>query len=373
MTQLPTSKLMVFSTSYLYTLLLRFGSTADYLWGIPLSVRGAELFFTKASKNNIDPQVMSQVQWLVDTPDRLNGYLNLAIKFNLTLRINIEVDIGLHRGGANVSVMVDMLSTMNAHRDFLTFSGLMGYDGHVPNNPLIAIFGEPVYFSSLTTAIESYWNFITTGSAQFPNIFNQSNIALNGAGSNTVSAYAMVNLTSPLNDYALGSAFLKPSDFDIFTLSSLVPALWHATPIVKYMGSQDVVPFLDDWWKFFELDPIYCQGFFLQGLMGSAVAMDPPVYGNPFYSAAASGSDSGGGGSGAATKNHTNYGTNGEGGNLLPTQALFHTNCTFPLENDDFVFWRPMEVDLVVAFGEIWLIRGEQIVGTWETYRGGAS
>jgi hypothetical protein len=157
--------------------------------------------------------VQSSIQWLVDTKERAMAYADLARAYNLTLRMSIEIDVGLHRGGAfNASVMLDILRFINGSAPVLQWTGFMGYDGHVPNDPLLPIEGPPRFYQQLSLSADTYATFIDAARAEFPSYFAGRWPTFNGAGSLTISAYQQLNQSSPLNDYAIGSGFLKPSD-----------------------------------------------------------------------------------------------------------------------------------------------------------------
>jgi len=206
--------------------------------------------------------------------------------------------------------------------------------------------------------VAEYARFVTAAQRRFPERFAPARLqteplTFNGAGSLTISTYNQINITSPLNDYAIGSGFCKPKDFDFFTLTALVPVLWIAGPVLKYMGNGDCVPFIDEGWK--EIEALFpewfCQGFFISGVGLNALQPEcPEVYPNPFY---------------AGDSNV----------NLLPTQALFHANCSVSVGVGDNIFFRPQESDIVTAFHHIVLLKGHDhaVAGSWSVYRGGIS
>src|SRR5258708_6353672 len=90
-----TRRLMSFHQPFL-NLDAEIFSGFDILMGKPLPVRSAELFY-RHLKGPFDPT--RQLQWLIDSPQRLQEYLQLAQGLNTKLRTNIEIDVGLHRGG----------------------------------------------------------------------------------------------------------------------------------------------------------------------------------------------------------------------------------------------------------------------------------
>src|SRR5690606_288163 len=90
----------------------------------------------------------SNIQWLVDDIKRLKQYLQFAQESNLQLNINIEIDVGLHRGGVSSQQQIALLKLIQQHPDALRLSGLMGYDAHVAKLPNILKSPEKSYQQS---------------------------------------------------------------------------------------------------------------------------------------------------------------------------------------------------------------------------------
>lgn len=67
----------------------------DLLFGKPMPAHGVERFYENATNATHN----KQIQWLLDSNERLLQYLAMAKRKNLRLNINIEIDVGLHRGG----------------------------------------------------------------------------------------------------------------------------------------------------------------------------------------------------------------------------------------------------------------------------------
>src|SRR5258708_3300115 len=123
-----TRRLMSFHQPFL-NLDAEIFSGFDILMGKPLPVRSAELFYREL-KGAFDPT--RQLQWVIDSPQRLQEYLQLAQGLNTKLRTNLEIDVGLHRGGVGDNATLgQMLEVIAAHPQQLDFSGFMGYDAHV--------------------------------------------------------------------------------------------------------------------------------------------------------------------------------------------------------------------------------------------------
>ena len=111
-----TNRLMAFHLPYLPIYQARFPN-ADILMGKPFLASSIKMILHEIDTRN--------VQWLVDTPARLEEHLALAKAAGCTLDVNIEIDIGLHRGGvSNVAELLPMLDTVAANPDLLRCGGL---------------------------------------------------------------------------------------------------------------------------------------------------------------------------------------------------------------------------------------------------------
>lgn len=110
-----TRRLMSFHQPFLNHDAVAFAD-ADILLGKPLPVRSAELFY-REHKGAFDPA--RQLQWLIDTPQRLRQYLALAQGLGTRMRVNIELDVGLHRGGvADQAALGELLALIAAHPQY---------------------------------------------------------------------------------------------------------------------------------------------------------------------------------------------------------------------------------------------------------------
>ncbi|WP_419225096.1 alanine racemase [Acinetobacter sp. A2] len=204
---------------------------ADVLLGKPMPLRAVEHFYQQVQSSHLN------IQWLIDQPERLQQYLNLAQRFQLCLKINIEIDIGLHRGGVqDHATFVQMLELIQQHPEHLKFSGLMGYDAHVTKLPNVFQLQAKAYQDSQ----QQYRHYKQLIQDHFPELWHD-NLCFNGGGSLTFMQHCQ---QSECNDLAFGSMLLKPSDFDLNGLSTLQCALWIATPVLKVLP-QVQVPGLD--------------------------------------------------------------------------------------------------------------------------------
>lgn len=214
--------LMVFHESQLRQVAHRFPDV-DVLIGKPMPVLAAKHFYQALGQTSFDPA--RQLQWLVDTPARLQEYQDVSRSLGVKLRVNIEIDVGLHRGGVgDASTLQVMLEQLQQAGGQLELSGLMGYDAHVGKLPALVESRD----ASFAKAVNAYRGFQSQVLAVFPQL--AATACWNGAGSPTV---ALHKHDSPLNDVSAGSAVLKPLEFDIDLLADFEPAIFVTTPVLK--------------------------------------------------------------------------------------------------------------------------------------------
>lgn len=220
--QARTDRLMSFNATMVGQLLDAMPK-CDQLLGKPVAAAGLASFLRGLSpkqKKNI-----GQVQWLVDTPARLAEYADLAKKHRLALRINLEVDVGLHRGGMAPGEDLQAALSLLAEDKYLTLSGVMGYEPHLTKIPNLGGWrrrAQKGTVSLMQTALD-----------QTRAVFGPAhvkNMVRNMAGSPTFGLYKDTQIA---NELAAGSALVKPSDFDIPILKDFQAAAFIATPALK--------------------------------------------------------------------------------------------------------------------------------------------
>ncbi|QKG72211.1 alanine racemase [Erythrobacter mangrovi] len=209
-------RLMVFSAEMLLQLFL-LHPQASYLMGKPLPVSEFVRFTERAGA-----EAAGAIEWLIDTPQRLEEYSAAAKARDVPLRANFEIDVGLHRGGfADAQSLAE--AARKAQAVGVGVAGLMGYDPHVPKMP------SPD--SAYADAQEAYAEAIAAlGAAGIPDV---RGLTLNGAGSPTFRRHCAGTVA---NEVSVGSAFVKPGDFDYDDLADLMPAAFIATPVLKREG-----------------------------------------------------------------------------------------------------------------------------------------
>ncbi len=304
---------------------------SDLLVGKPLPVRSAELFY-KEHKGSFDPS--RQLQWLIDTPEHLQQYLELAKGLNTKLRINIEIDVGLHRGGVNnEETLGALLQTIEAHPQHLEFAGFMGYDPHAGMAvPSILGTHEELFAKGMVI----YQRFADYARNQHPKLWTDK-LTLNAAGSPTYHLHEAETLS---NDISVGTGLLKPTHYDLDTLATHVPAVYIATPVLKSTGPVEI-PALDDKSKIFSWwDVNQRETFFIYGGYWMAEYESPK-----------------------GLQINTTYGRS-------TNQEIANASSAVGLKVDDQVFLRPTQSEFVLLqFGDLLAVRGSKIVDRWPVYQ----
>ena len=241
----------------------------------------------------------------------------------ITLRANFEIDVGLHRGGfADPQVLAAAVRQAQAAK--IEIAGLMGYEPHVPKmpSPDKAYAGAQGAYAA---AIE-----VLKGAGVDP-----AKLTLNSAGSPTFRRHCKGTVA---NEVSVGSAFVKPGDFDYDDLSDLQPAAFIATPVIKASKDQ-ALPGVEalsgamHWW-----DRNSQRGFYIHGGHWLAKPVSP---------------------SGLEYSRLFGRSSNQE---LLTGSKLVE------LKPDDHVFLRPDQSEaLFLQFGDIAVYDGNNIAEIWPT------
>lgn len=322
-----TNRLMVFHQPFLNLVAKELPKT-DVLLGKPMPVAAAARFYEEHEGTDFDPS--RQLQWLVDSGARLRQYRELARRQQTPMRINLEIDVGLHRGGLrSVDELAEILGVIEGD-SLLSFAGFMGYEPHVVKIPGI-IGGPPKAFDKAQT---TYSDFV----AAAEEILGRSigDLTLNAAGSPT---YQLYDGNQPANELSAGSALVKPTDFDLDTLADHQPAAFIATPVIKALDTAEV-PGLEAlagvmaW-----LNPNRRKAFFIYGGYWKAIPESP-----------------------AGLSTHPIYGHS-------TNQEMLNGSSSIDLAQDDWVFLRPTQSEHVfLQFGDIAVYEADQITAHWPVF-----
>jgi D-serine deaminase-like pyridoxal phosphate-dependent protein len=323
-----TQRQMVFNLPYLQQLTQQ-RPHSQVLLGKPMPVAAAARFYAAPPTSGFD--VNHQLEWLIDTPERLQQYRDLARAQKRAMRINIEIDVGLHRGGVpDLDVMKTIVQLM-AQEPLLQWSGLMGYDAHTEKIPDVAGLRDKARAHSKQT----YQRFADFMQAS-PLKADRNALTLNTGGS---PSFKLHDGSGAANEVAVGSAMVKASDFDTPLLTDLQAAAFIATPLLKTgrFVAPDGVEELSaaaGWW-----DPNQRQSHFIYG--GHWLA-------NPVSPAGLSPS-----------------GLIGPSSN----QQILLGSGKQALRPDDFVFLRPTQSEAVLQqFGDIAVYEKGRITEMWPVF-----
>ncbi|HBZ94466.1 MAG TPA: alanine racemase [Pseudomonas sp.] len=324
--RLNTQRFMVFHQPQLNHLARSFPQ-ADLLLGKPMPVAAA-LNFYRQLPHHLDFAPDRQVTWLIDSEQRLLQYAELAKALGRPLRIALEIDIGLERGGFATPEILTQAMQQLRQLPALQLQGFMGYDAHVAHSPPWQ--GQSEAFDRANARYR-----LLIASAQAFTEPWPTEPLLNGGGSLTYLLHSQQQ--SPLNEVAVGSALLKPAEFDTALLEDHQRALWIASPVLKALGGalpymQTLQPLIAAW------NPNRQHAYYLYGGRWPARPVSP-----------------------AGLDYDELYGRSANQERLIGSAAT-------QLTSQDWVFLRPaLSEGLLDDFGEIRLLRRGQLVGRWST------
>jgi D-serine deaminase-like pyridoxal phosphate-dependent protein len=326
---MSTDRLMVFHGPHL-DVVARGMPDAQMLLGKPLPA-GAAARFLATHRGPAEP--VSRIEWLVDTPARIAEYRELAAGApGGRLRLNLEIDVGLHRGGfRSAREVAEAVRAIQAD-PALEFSGLMGYEAHAAKIP-DALGGVR---GALAKAMASYGECVGAAREALGAAFAPDALTLNAGGSNT---YAYYDESAPCNELAIGSGLVKPTDFDTPGLDAHVPASFIATPVLKALerteipGIEGLSGLLRAW------DPNTARAFYVYGGYWLADTVSPP---------------------GLQRNDLWGHSTN---------QDLLNGSRDVQLGVGDHVFYRPRQSEFVfLQFGDLAVYDGGRITGAWPVF-----
>ncbi|MGZ5932688.1 MAG: alanine racemase [Rhizomicrobium sp.] len=319
LTGFKTDRLMVFNGVMLDEI-VRVQPASDVLLGRPLPAMQVDEFLQRHSAN---PAPAARPQWLVDSSERLRQYVDIARARGATIKINLEIDVGLHRGGLpDAGALAGLLDLANREK-LVEVTGLMGYDAQVE--------GVPFPQAEIARVQQRYADARAVLAAKLGR--DPGAMTLNTAGSAT---YTMHLHDKAANEVALGSGFVKPLNFDLESLAQHVPAAFIAEPVLKAMD-QSLIPTIESLAGVLDvIDPNSRKAFFAYGGYGDAEPVSPaglefsPLYGG---------------------------------------RAMLTGSARVELKQDDFIFFRPRESEGVfLQFGDLAVYDGGEIVARWPTF-----
>ena len=323
-----TDRLMTFNLPMLLALSQAMPD-ASQLLGKPMPAQAVKNYFTDLAQDN--KAAANRIQWLVDTPERLAQYAAIADAQGADMAINIELDVGLHRGGMEpgeaLSGMMETIRTSNR----LRFAGLMGYEPHLSK--------LPTALGWRGRAKDGAWEIYLASLETANSVFGESEVNVatrNAAGSPT---YRLYKNTDIANELSVGSALVKPTDFDTDMLEVFQPAAFIATPAIKVIDETRLpgLEFADGAKRL--LDPNVDKTVFIYGGKWMAHPEDPP-----------------------GLRYNSTFGQSSN-------QEMLNGGPNTDIKPDDFVFLRPTQSEAVfLQFGDIAIYENGTITGNWPVF-----
>jgi D-serine deaminase-like pyridoxal phosphate-dependent protein len=338
--RIGTDKFMVVHRPFLKVILENFPAGIDILLGKALPLFALAEFFQEIPAG-LRERAQSEIQWLVDIPELLQEYLEFAAQHGLKLRISLEIDIGLHRGGiADDETLDQMLALIVANPERLLFSGFMGYEGHVAHAPALFTSARKAALAEFADNMAAYRSFIDYGKEKYPAVFS-ADLTFNSGGSGTYSLFADYPF---ITDIGIGGAVLRPASYPAHFLHDLQPAEFIVAPVIK-KSAGCVIPFVESLAGLLELwDPnnrvsvgIYGGGW--AGRLVAPAGIQPQIL----------------------TNDPPNQ-------NLFPNQSTLSGSTSLQVEIGDYVFYHPYQSDAMFQFEDILLLRGGQVAGCWPVF-----
>ena len=296
---------------------------SNILVGKPMPVSAVRHFYAN-HQGPFDPA--KQLQWLIDTDERLAQYLAMAKELNIKLLINLELDVGLRRGGfGSPEALHSVLTTISQNPEYLQFAGFMGYDAHMMGLPGFLAQRELPKVKARYAGCRDYLQ------AQFPQLMSEQ-LCFNGAGSPTFRYYEGDPL---INDISAGSCLMMPTHYDLPILDEFEPSAFIASPVLKRLQGGRVpalgwaAPLIRAW------DPNQAQIYFAYS--GNWLAeTDSPA------------------------------GLQPNGIYISSNQQGYNASDSVTIGVDDFIFLRPTQSEAVLLqFGDLVAIRGDKIIARW--------
>ena len=309
-----TKALMVFHQPFLNAVAESFVHS-DVLLGKPMPVAAARTFYQKLGRTKFNPA--TQVQWLIDSQQRLLQYQSLARELGVRMGINFEINVGLYRGGlAEPAALTAALDIIQADPEHLYVAGLMGYE------PQLTGMQADLNHPAVREVLATYNGYIEQ--IKMAGIDPQK-LTLNGAGSHTLKIYER---DKTMNDLSAGSGVVMPTDFDTFHLTGNRPALFIATPILKRYPVNPVMPKPSE-----NMQQVY----YIYGGYWKAQMVSPTDIGDTIYQS-----------------------TN---------QSPIATSSQVDLQVDDYMFLRPTQSEFVMLqFGDLLTVKDGEISARWPVF-----
>lgn len=218
---LETRRIMSFDPPVTKAVLQAFPDV-EVLYGKPIPTPAVDGLLRMGGPNSVR-DVAAHVVFLADGAHRVSELSALAKSHGIVLRVALEVDVGMHRGGIDTPMALRQVVEVAHRLGSLIVEGVMAYEAHIPAIP--GLFGGAAREAGQVRArLAAFVDALPAGSRRI----------LNTGGSKTFLTYGDPGAA---NEASVGSAFVKPTDFGTPSLDALVPAAFIATPVLKIVDA----------------------------------------------------------------------------------------------------------------------------------------
>ncbi len=272
--------------------------------------------------------VASRTTFLADGVERLLALSEVGAALGITLRVAVEIDVGLRRSGvsepAELAPVLEAFSTTD-----LRFAGLLGYDGHVAYTPINTPAAVGEAWTEATAVFQSFVDVLNEPA--FSALASLPDLVFHSGGSAT---YPMYGSGTPVNDVAAGGGVLRPGAYPNHVIGDLLPAIFIATPVLR-VYDEARLPFFTE---------AQSRTVF-EGRRGLTIYGGgwPAFYTHPFDVQPA-----------PFVSDPTDV-------SMVPNQGMVTAPIETPIAPGDWIFYHPRQSDALFQFEEIRMVRGGRL------------
>lgn len=304
-------------------------SSAEVLIGKSHLTSAVGSFFDSQPTGTDLAAIAGRVIFLADNPTRLDELVALAGRLGVTLRLAIELDVGLRRSGlTDPSQLAPMLRILLSS-SVVEFAGFLGYDGHIPHSPAGTVAAMDAAWASATETYQSYVDVLND--PEFETLARIPNLVFNSGGT---ASYPMYTSGTPVNDVAAGGGVLRPGTYPNHVISALQPAIFIATPVFAQY-SEPELPFFT---------PAQSASIF-EGLQGLTIQGGgwPAFFTHP------------------ADIRPAPFVSDPEDHNMVPNQGMVTAPAATTINPGDWIYYHPRQSDALFQFEQILQVRGGRL------------
>ncbi|WP_310621860.1 alanine racemase [Flexibacterium corallicola] len=328
-----TERLMCFHIPFVLEV-ARLFPFSSILLGKPMPVEAVNWFYGQLKKHGSGFSPETNLQWLIDSFERLEEYEALAEALGVTMQVNLEINVGLERGGFCTSRFEEFHKALSFIKSspHLRLSGLMGYEVFIVHLPSIICTKEAAF-----AAARAKYQVFRSHVEEMYAPDEVAQMTFNTGGSNTYSLYEDA---VPANEISLASAFVQPEDFDRNTLAHHKPAAFIAAPILKVMNKPKL--------------PMVPKLSALMRIVGRLPQKSCFIYGGNWLATP------------CFPKGISRSKAFGHSSN----QEMYDLPANSGVKVNDFLFFRPAQSEAVfLQFGDIAVFDGSEITEYWPVLR----